>query len=127
MGIFSSLNKVIDKVDPATRWTENKIFGKDDPTFGNHKTYTAPAPTPAVTINPTNGAQYAPIRQPTTPIYGAVNQAYGGGQQGYQNYLNSFYNMLHPQRQPVAQQPAPTAQQPTFNGLLRGGFLSSRR
>lgn len=60
MGWITSLNKFIDKVDPITRWTENKIFGEDDPTFGAHKNRTQP------------GYTYTP--QPIAPFVNPMTQ-----------------------------------------------------
>lgn len=37
MGWLTKLNKFTDKIDPAARWTENQIHGKNNPTFGDHR------------------------------------------------------------------------------------------
>lgn len=95
MGWLTKLNKFTDKIDPAARWTENQIHGKNNPTFGDHRDrggntpYVYNGPALPQYVNPMNGIPSQYTRQ-----QGGQQM---GGMQPMQMYQNR--NQLQHQNQ----------------------------
>lgn len=113
MGFWTKLNKFTDKIDPAARWTENKVFGKNDPTFGDHK---APYQAPPYVYN---GPALPQSINPMSGIPSQYTSQHGGMQMGGLQPMQMYQNRGN--YQPQAQTDASMAPMQMYNTYQQTG------